>query len=79
MHVKYKKKPTCLHWTDLEYCSKQSSFLAFYLCIFEISAVQKEAKNGEKKQLQSRWNEERGTLLRDTEEMQIKQEETLFQ
>lgn len=31
-----------------------------------------------KKQLQSRWNEERGTLLGNTKEMQIKQEETLF-
>lgn len=29
--------------------------------------------NGEKKQLQSRWNEERGTLVEETKETQIKE------
>lgn len=59
---------TILHWVDLKYCSK-SVFSAFYFCLLEIfSAAQREAMNGGKKQLQSRWNENGGTLGGETKE-----------
>lgn len=59
---------TILHWVDLKYCSKRV-FSAFYLCILEIfSAAQRQAMNGGKKQLQSRWNDKRGTLVGETKE-----------
>lgn len=78
--MKYKKiENTRLHWIDLEYCSKQSGFSFLPLHFGNLLCSPKIGSEWRKKQLQSRWNEERGTLLGDKKEMQIKREETFFQ
>lgn len=69
---------TSLHLVDSKYCSKKKWISSFLPLHFENHLCSPKTGNGEKKQLQSRWNEERGTLVQETMERQIKWDKRQF-